>query len=421
MRSKAVTVIGGGLAGLTAAWQLAQRGHRVTVLEREAEVAQGASHANGGLLTPSMSDPWNAPGVYKLLLRSLVDPSAAVAVRPAALPSLVGWGVRFLRNATSARHEAATRAAFALSAYSLRCTRQLREQVRLEYADAAHGSLKIFRSPDAVIGPLRLARMLEREGLEWRQLSAEDAAALEPALAPIASRIAGALFFPGDESGDARRFCVGLAEHLARAGGSVQLGVQATGVEVRQGRAVGVTTATGVLEADAVVVAAGTWSPNLTATAGVELPLRPAKGYSLTVPFPDGTVAPKHAVIDDALHAAVVPLGSHLRVAGTAEFAGFDSTLRDERVRNLWTLLESVYPDVRSRVGVRDGVAWAGFRPMSADGLPVIGESHVRGLWIDAGHGHLGWTMAVGSACLLASMFDGEAPEIPAAPYRAGR
>lgn len=411
-----VIVVGAGLAGLSIAQQLARRGRRVCVVDAADDVAAGASYANGGLLTPSMSDPWNSPGVHRHLFASLFDPHSAMKLRPRAVPSLMVWGVRFLANSRPAEHRRSTAACYALAAYSLGAMREVRDGLAQPYDSAARGSLKLFRSQAAIEACLPVNRLLEEQGMKLELLDRAATLKTEPQLAAIGDQIAGAIFYPGDESGDARQYCLALAADIERLGGEIRLGTTVTRV-LASGRAVGgVATSAGEIRASAVVVAAATASDRLTREHGVRLGIRPAKGYSLTVEAGDGPM-PALPVVDDALHAAITPLGSRLRIAGTAEFAGEDRRLDRARIENLEGLLGALYPEVRARVRIEDAVPWCGLRPMTADGLPFVGAAPLKGLWVNAGHGHLGFTLAAGSARLLADLMDARAPEIDPAPF----
>lgn len=414
-------VIGGGLLGVTLAHELASRGESVELIEARDGVALETSYANGAMLTASMPDPWNAPGVHRHLLASLFNPHSAMKLRLSALPSLMGWGLQFLRNSSVERHRRATLANYALAAYSIGVTRELRERLSLQYQASSTGVLKIFRDRAAMSAPLALAQMLNAQGLRFEILDRAATVTMEPQLLPIVDEIACALYFPDDEGGDAYLFCRELAHRFVAHGGRLRTGALAQRVIVRGSKLVGVATDQGLLESRRVVIAAGNGSARLLRQVGVSVPIRPAKGYSVTFDAPKDVPSPRMAVIDDAMHAAVVPLGSRLRVVGTAEFAGMDRTLRTERVENLWQLLAALYPGIAARMDRSSAQAWAGLRPMSADGLPFVGASRVPGIYISTGHGHLGWTLAAGSARLLADLMLGDRPATDRRPFSAIR
>lgn len=414
-------VIGAGLAGVTTAYELARRGFETTLVERRADVALETSFANGAVLTPSMADPWNGPGVLRQLLASFCNPHSAMKLRLSALPSLGSWGIRFIRYSSSSRHEAATKASFQLASYSLRQLETLATRLALEYDAASVGTVKVFRNAGAMEQPLMLARMLAPLGLNYEVLSAAQTVNIEPALHDIRDRIAGAIRYPDDRSGDAREFCRKLAAAFRREGGTTRFNVTVSGIAHRAGRVCGVQLEDTLEPADCVVIAAGNESVRLARPLGISLPIRPAKGYSLTFDVSHVSQRPRVPIVDDVLHAGVVPIGARLRVVGTAEFAGTDLRIRQERVKNLRHLLEAIYPRIATELAPTGGIAWTGLRPMSADGLPFIGATRIKGLHVNAGHGHLGWTLAAGSASLLADLMEGRTPEIDAAPYRLER
>ena len=421
MSQPEIIVVGGGIIGVTTAYEFARRGLKTTLLEANENVGLETTHANGGLLTASMSDPWNAPGVHRALLASVLHPHAAIKLRLAALPSLAGWGLQFLKHSSPASYMHATRASFVLAKYSVERTRELRKTLSLQYDATTRGTLKIFRDHAAMKGPAALAENLRDLGLKVQALDARGAAAVEPALDPIRCSLAGALLFPDDESGDAFVFCQALRTAFERTGGITRIKQPVLGLLTQGERIKGIRTRSGELKADCVVMAAGNATGLLVRELRIPVAVRPAKGYTLTFDVSGLRDCPAIPVIDDAMHAAITPLGARLRVAGTAEFAGTDRTLRRERIENLLNLLSGLYPRVRAQLDPQSGRAWTGFRPMSADGLPFIGPTRITGLYLNTGHGHLGWTLANGSASLLADLVSGERPAIDPAPYHAMR
>ena len=416
-----IVVVGAGLQGLCTAHSLASRGETVVILERREGPALETSFANAGMLTPSQSDPWNSPGVGRHLLRSLGRDDSAMLLHLRALPSLSGWGVRFLRNASPARHRRATRDAFTLARYSLDATIALRETLGLEYDVSTKGTLKLFRERKAFETSLGIARNLGDPGFHFEALDADGVVATEPLLRPVRETVVGGLHFPDDECGDAHLFCQALTSQLEIQGVQLQTGVDVKDLSIQSGRLVGLQLADGVMPAERVVVAAGCWSTPLLRRVGLRLPVRPAKGYSLTLDARSLSQRPALAVLDDHLHIAVVPLGTRIRIAGTAEFAGMEQSVRAPRIQNLVDLFQHIYPELASRVDVRAGSPWAGLRPMSADGLPLIGETRIPGLYLNTGHGQLGWTQAVGSGELLADLLTGKSPVVDPSPYLASR
>jgi D-amino-acid dehydrogenase len=413
-----VIVVGAGVIGVTTAYELSRRGCRTLLLEARNGVALESSYANGGLLTPGMSDPWNAPGIHRKIAASLLDPHAAMKLWPSAIPSLFWWGLEFLRNSNVTRHAAASRANFVLGKYSIERMRELRIRLGLEYCGASRGTMKVFRDSRSMDASLKLAEQLASLGLRFIVLDRDGAVAAEPALEGIREKLFGALRFPDDESGDAYEFCKALMFAFQRNGGTMNTSFRVTSIAVQRGIAVGVESETGRVLADKVIIAAGNAASDMMHRVGVSLSIKPVKGYTITFDVSHLDGCPILPVIDDALHAAVVPLGTRLRVAGTAEFAGMDFNVRPERIDNLLELLAALYPSISARLDRWSGRVWTGLRPMSADGLPFVGATSVEGLYVNAGHGHLGWTLAAGSAHLLADLIAGEPTAIDPAPYR---
>jgi D-amino-acid dehydrogenase len=410
-----IIIIGSGLIGVSTAYFLRRYGHDVAVLDRQTSAGQETSFANGALLTPSMAEPWNSPGSWRVLMASLGRKDAPMQLRMRALPSLARWGVSFLRNSNANRYEVNAHRNLCLALYSLRAMEIVRQQVPIEYGRSARGTLRIFRDPRALDCALAWATRPSAQGLKCRALSSDATVALEPALAPIAGSLAGGIHYPGDESGDAYKFCVALAEHARHQGVQFRYGTAVSSLEVRAGRLIGVMHGRECLTADRYVVAAGSYSTALLRSVGIHLPVQPVKGYSITFDIREQRESLCTPIVDDDLHAAVVPLSGAIRVAGTAEFAGFNRTLNSDRVRNLANLVRRVLPQAPLDPTVAR--PWCGLRPTSADGVPIIGPTPIENLLINTGHGHLGWTMAAGSGQLLADLMSGEPVSIDPASY----
>lgn len=415
-----IAVTGAGLIGLATAHFLHAQGHKVVIVERRDGPALETSFANAGMLTPSQAEPWNVPGILAKVLGWIGREDAPVLLRPAALPSMLYWSWQFLRNSRPERFLANTRANARLARLSVDELRALRRHESLEYGQVCPGTLKVYRDPAALGEGRHIADMLAGMGVTQHFLDATGAVNLEPALESIRASIVGAIHFPDDESGDAHRFCRALGESLARKGVETRYDVEVTGF-VRAGRRVdALRTACGEIHADAFVLCAGSYTPRLGAMLGLDLPIRPVKGYSITIPMAPGAVAPRMPIVDDTRHAAITPMDGRLRVAGTAEFAGFDTILTSSRIRNLVDVVGEVLPRHVPAPGIELN-GWTGLRPYTCDGVPIIGPTHLENLFVNAGHGHLGWTLAVGSGKLLAQLMSGEAAGVDPAPYRLQR
>lgn len=411
-----VLVVGAGIAGLCSARFLIEAGvDELTVVERAEGAGLGTSHANGALMHPSAVEPWNSPGILGYVLRHLGREDASVLLRLRALPSLLGWGVRFIRESAPERFRANALANTALALHSLRCMDRIRRD-DAGFDRYAGGSLMVCRDRATLQAALEWGEVLAGVGVTQRVLDADGLVATEPALAPIAHQLAGGVHNLDDVSGDCHRFCVDLVAQLQAAGARLCFGTPISGLAYTGHRVQGVRLISGeVLEADAVVLAAGPQSVQLAAGVGLRLPVRPAKGYSLTYELGardeeagSGPLAPRLPVADRSLHVAMTPLGEgrtrRLRVAGTAEFCGDDLRIQPERTANLARLAAQVYPTLLPAAGSAPPRAWAGLRPMCADGRPLIGPTRLEGLYLNTGHGHLGWTVGAGSGELLARL-----------------
>ncbi len=416
-----VVVIGGGLAGLGCAWALNEQGYSVRVIEQLDQVASATSFANAGMLTPSMADPWNSPGIWRTLLKYAGREQGPIVLRSRALPAYLRWGMRFLRFSSAARHRHSTRANFMLAMHSLAQFQRLRRQTQFDYDLRTAGTLQLFRDQASLDQAGAHAQRLRQFGLRADVLDRAEVLRREPSLTGSAAALRGGILFPDDETGDAHRYCLALAEYLRGRGVQFDFATTVHGLRVQAGQLVAVQTSCGELDARRVVVSAAAASPGLVARLGIHLPIRPVKGYSLTVAVADSCGFPQRSLIDHHLHGAITPLDGRLRLAGTAELAGFDPQLRRSRLDQLWHMLGALLPGIEAQLDRESAQAWCGFRPMSADGIPYIGASPIGGLYINTGHGHLGWTQSMGSGQLIADLISGKAPEIDPAPYRIGR
>ncbi len=417
-----VAIIGAGLQGLCTAYYLAEAGVEVTVLERNDGPALEASFGNGGYFQAECPETWNQPGILGALPKwwwsSLGGnrKDAAKLLRTTELLRLLPWGLRFLRASnpeTFFRHVALNRE---LAQYTLECMAALRRQTDIDYAHRACGCLIIFRSQGALEGYVPLLDHLGENGAEWRRVDRDAILQSEPSLRPIGDSLQGGILFPNDESGDSYRFSQGLAEMASRLGVQFEYGQPVSGIAADNG---GVSIQAGAQEvrADALVIAAGAYSRRVAASIGVRLPIAPAKGYSLTIPLGDWPDRPRQVIADMGVHAGINVLGDSLRVAGTADFCGFDAHIDPGRIDYMVRLVETVLPEF-AKVMDRSAIhPFAGLRPLSADGLPLIGATGVPNVYANTGHGGLGWTLAAGSAKALADRISGATPAIDLAPF----
>jgi D-amino-acid dehydrogenase len=414
-----VLIVGAGLIGVTTAYLLRRRGYEVTVLERRDGPARETSFANGGFLCPSASEPWNAPGCWRPLLASLGRSDSAMQLRVATLPRLARWGIKFLWNSRSGAFRRNALSNRRLASYSLEAMRSLRDETGIRYSRSAHGFLRIFRDERALHDAIESNERLDPIGTGSQVLSSTQTVELEPALTPIKDRLVGAIHYERDETGDAYRFCVALAEQARQAGVEFKFQTEVHSFEEDSGQVTAVVSRYDRFVADKYVIAAGSYSTPLLQKVGVSIPVEPVKGYSITYEVPPNQPSLHIAVLDDDWHVVLTPLEGVLRVAGTAEFAGYDLTLPAVRLRTLSALVHELLPQLQ--IETTSARTWCGLRPVSVDGVPIIGFTGFKNLLVNTGHGPLGWTMAAGSAHLLADLMAGDSPAIDPAPFALAR
>lgn len=416
-----VLVLGGGIIGVASSWYLRQAGHEVTLIERQPGVAQETSLANGAQISASHSEPWANPAAPWQVLKWLgrADAPLLFRLRPELHQWL--WGLAFLRECLPARTSRNIRDCVRLSLYSRALLGRLRQELNLEYDCLTRGILHFYTSARQFEASLAPAALMRELGCDRRSISAAEAVQIEPALAPLQDRIEGADYCADDESGDIHRFTVGLAGHAVRAGVEVRCGHRVTRLLQQAGRVVGAEVIDSHgwhqhLLADAVVVALGVHSRALLLPLGVRLPLYPGKGYSATYDIVDAGRANTVSLTDDEYKIVFSRLGNRLRVAGTAELNGYGLDLNPVRCTALTRRAQALFPGVCDYSRPQ---YWAGLRPVTPSNVPLIGAAG-PGLYVNTGHGTLGWTMGVGSGKLVADQVSGRSPEIemPRLPWQ---
>jgi len=404
-----VLVLGGGVIGVTTAYYLAMSGHEVTVVDRQAEPGLETSFANAGEVSPGYASPWAGPGVPIKAIKWLLMKHGPLVLRPKLDPAMWVWLIKMLRNCTSARYAVNKGRMIPLSEYSRDCLRALRAETAIGYDERSRGTLQLFRKQAHLDGAAGDIAVLKQYGVPYEVLDREGCVSAEPALAAVKHRIAGGLRLPQDETGDCHMFTRALAAQAVKLGVQFRFETTIEGLAADAAGISAVTTSAGVLRADAYVVALGSWSPRLLAPLGVSIPVYPIKGYSITVPIIDPDAAPVSTVMDESYKVAITRLGDRIRVGGTAEISGYSNKLRPTRRATLDHSLSDLFP----RGGnLAEATFWSGLRPMTPDGPPVIGATRYANLHLNTGHGTLGWTMACGSARVLADLLSGRTPEI---------
>lgn len=410
-------VVGAGVVGTTTALYLAREGLSVQVIDARAEAGLETSFANGGLVTPSTALPWCSPAVPGLLLRWIGREDAPLLLRPSAIPRLGLWGLRLLANCRPSKYAESSRHLTRFARESLTEIEGLLAQRTVDYELNRGGLLELYRDEDGVAAMDRYAKFLERLGVRTSRLSAADCVALEPSLELIASTIRAGLHLVDDAWGDARKFTLATEAAARERQVEFNFGTSVRRLLASSGRVEGVETETGRIEARTVVVCGGASSKRLLAPLGIRLPIEPVKGYSISLAHEDLGFLPNRPIVDDTAHLGVTPLGDHFRIAGTVEFDGYNPTVRPGRVQNLVSAFKGLFPDTRLPERL---YPWCGFRPMSADGMPIVGGTRITGLYVNSGHGALGWTLACGSARLIANTVFAR-PGIDGAVFSVGR
>ena len=404
-----VIVLGGGVIGVSAAFQLARAGHQVTVLERQAAAALETSYGNAGEVSPGYSAPWAGPGVPVKAIKWLLMEHRPLVIRPQLDLNLVRWGLAMLRNCTAARYEVNKGRMVRLAEYSRDCLRELRSDTGIHYDERMQGTLQLFRTQAQLDGTAADIAILKRYGVAFELLDAAGCIRREPALAKVREKFVGGLLLPGDETGDCFKFTQNLAALAEQRGVVFRYGTRIERL-LQAGKQVdGVVTDAGTLEADAYLVALGSHSPLLLKPLGIRIPVYPVKGYSITVPITDAGGAPESTVMDETHKVAVTRLGDRIRVGGTAELAGYTLKLHDARRRTLEHVVSDLFPQGGD---VSRAEFWCGLRPMTPDGTPVVGATRVPNLYLATGHGTLGWTMAAGTGRVMADVISGRKPDI---------
>ncbi len=414
-----IVVLGAGLTGVATAWFLAEDGHEVIVVERQPGPARETSFANGGQISVSHAEPWANPSTPLKVLKWLGREDSPLLWRLRADAAQWAWGLRFLRECMPARTRANIRAILALALDSRARLKTLRRALGLEYDCLERGILHYYTDAAEFAHALPQAEFMRQFGCERAVKSAEECLAIEPALAASTIPIVGGTFTLEDESGDAQRFCELLAERCAARGVRFRYASAVAGIDQADGRFAAVRLSSGErLTAEACVVALGSYSPLLLRPLGIRIPVYPAKGYSITIPLAPDAPAPSVSLTDDGAKVVISRLGQRLRVAGTAEFTGYDTLINPLRIAPLLRRVRQVFP----RLDFRDDAVepWTGLRPATPSNVPLIGPTPLAGLFVNTGHGTLGWTLAVGSGRLLADQMTGRAPAIDPAPYGLG-
>ncbi|MDD2991282.1 MAG: D-amino acid dehydrogenase [Zoogloea sp.] len=405
-----VLVLGSGVIGTCIAYYLAKAGHQVTVVDRQAGPALETSFANAGEVSPGYSAPWAGPGVPLKAIKWMLMHHSPLVIKPMLDPAMWRWGMAMLRNCTEAAYQVNKSRMVRVAEYSRDCLVQLRAETGIRYDERTQGTLQLFRTQKQLDGIGKDVAILQQSGVPFQVLDQEGYLAYEPALALVKHKFVGALRLPGDETGDCHLFTRKLAAMAEALGVRFRFGVSIAGIEYDGQRITGIRTDAGTLSADHYVLALGSYSKALLEPVGIDIPVYPVKGFSITVPISDASMAPESTIMDETHKVAVTRLGDRIRVGGTAQLSGFDLSLEEGRRKTLEFVVSDLFP----RGGdLARAEFWTGLRPMTPDGTPIIGKTRYDNLTLSTGHGTLGWTMAAGTGRVVADMLSGRKPEIP--------
>lgn len=413
-----IAVLGSGIIGTATAWWLHQAGHEVVVIDRQQQAGMETSRANGGQISVSYAEPWANPQLPRRLLKWMLRDDAPLSIQLKLDPRQWAWLARFLTECAPSRVTRNTAALVAMAEYSRRTLQQMRRELGITYDERERGILNFYRSTEEFENSQKMAEIMRDHGVDRRIVSADEVISIEPALAPIRPLIVGGDYTPEDESGDAFAFTQALARLAEASGVEFRYGWHlsrfvSAGGKVHAAEMITPEGAYESLRADAYVVALGAHSPQFVTPLGVPCPVYPAKGYSATFAIRDPEAAPEVSLTDSEHRYVYSRLGNRLRMAGTLELGGYSRALNTARCEQMLRLARELFPTALDFDNVH---YWSGLRPATPSNVPLIGQTRISNLYLNTGHGTLGWTMSVGSGRALADLISGQRPE-PAFPF----
>lgn len=404
-----VIVLGGGVIGLTSAWYLRKQGHDVTVIDRQSRCADETSYANAGQISYGYSSPWAAPGIPNKAIKWLLQKHSPLKIKPSVSPQLYTWMSQMLMNCNLERYNVNKSRMLRIANYSRDCLTELRHDHNLCYEGRQKGTLQVFRTIQQVDSIQKDLKLLSDSNITFKQVDVKSCLDIEPGLAEVKEKIVGGLHLPDDETGDCYQFCQQLTSLAENAGVQFKFDTTVTRLNVSNNKIRSVDTSSGELRADAYVVALGSFSSPLLRELNLKAPIYPVKGYSLTLPIVNPGLSPTSTVMDETYKVAITRFDDRIRVAGTAELAGFNTELPQKRKETIEMVVNDLFPKGGD---VSRAEFWTGLRPMTPDGTPIIGKTPIENLYTNSGHGTLGWTMACGSAKLLSDIVSGKQTDI---------
>jgi D-amino-acid dehydrogenase len=410
MQARRVLVLGSGVVGVTTAYYLARAGHAVTVVDRQPGPALETSFANAGQISPGYASPWAAPGIPLKAFKWLFQRHAPLAIRPDGTLFQLQWMWEMYRNCDAGRYAVNKERMVRLAEYSRDCIRQLRQDTGIAYEGRQQGTVQLFRTQAQFDGAAKDIEVLREAGVPFEVLDRAHLADAEPALAHVRDRLVGGLRLPNDETGDCQLFTTRLAQMARELGVQFEFDTSIDRLEIANGEIAAVHTGRGRMTADRYVLALGSYS-RLLLREQFRVPVYPLKGYSMTIPIVDAARAPVSTILDETYKIAVTRFDDRIRVGGMAEIAGYSTALNPARRETLELVVNDLFPGGGD---LANATFWTGLRPMTPDSTPIVGTTPLRNLFLNTGHGTLGWTMACGSASVIADLVGGRTPAIPA-------
>ncbi|MCX8955885.1 D-amino acid dehydrogenase [Erwinia psidii] len=405
-----VVILGSGVVGVASAWYLAKAGHEVTVIDRQPDVAMETSAGNAGQVSPGYAAPWAAPGVPLKAVKWMFQRHAPLAIRPDGSRFQIQWMWQMLRNCDIQHYQQNKSRMVRIAEYSRDCLKSLRQETGIAYEGRQGGTLQLFRTPQQFESATKDIAVLKEAGVPYQLLEASQLTDAEPALAAVQHKLTGGLRLPNDETGDCQLFTRRLAEMATAAGVNFRLNTSIDVLLQEGNQIVGVKCGADTVTADAFVVATGSYSTGLLQGI-VEIPVYPLKGYSITIPVKNSAAAPVSTVLDETYKVAITRFDDRIRVGGIAEIVGFNTALRQARRETLEMVVGDLFPQGGH---IEQSCFWTGLRPMTPDGTPIVGRTPLKNLYLNTGHGTLGWTMACGSGQLISDIISGRTPAINA-------
>ncbi len=396
-----VVILGSGVTGVTSAWYLARAGFKVTVIDRQAGPAIETSFANAGQISPGYASPWAAPGIPLKALKWLFQQHSPLSLHPDGSLWQLQWTRMLLKNCTTDHYAVNKERMVRLAEYSRDCLRDLRSQTHIGYEERSLGTLQIFRNQQQLDAASRDIAVLAQHGVPYELLDRDGCVNAEPALAQVKNKLTGGLHLPRDETGDCHLFTTRLAEMAQQLGVTFRYNLPVENPIIKNGRIAGIAAGAETLTGDHYVVALGSYSRGLLQQAGLNIPVYPVKGYSLTVPVIDAAASPVSTLMDETYKVAITRFDKRIRIGGMAELAGYNLNLNPSKLNTLKMVMNDLFPQSGD---VSAATCWTGLRPMTPDGTPIIGATRHKNLWLNTGHGTLGWTMACGSAQIVADL-----------------